>query len=132
MAETTTPTLKEATSQQQGTPQGSFLDPDVIIVLFLAIVIDILDVVLAIGVIANLVLGGFLIFWMTWKTGQLESAKERVQNIRQPQQATQAARKKATGRALRRGALFFAGGLVPILSVFMLWTWAVINTVRGK
>jgi threonine/homoserine/homoserine lactone efflux protein len=133
MVETTTATPpKEAMGQQQGTPQGSFLDPDVLIVLLIAVIIDILDVVLAIGVILNLILGGFLILWMVWKTGRLESAKDQIQNIRQSQQARQAARKKATRRAFRRGALFFLGGLVPLLSVFMLWTWAVINTVRGK
>ncbi|GEM_PF-3011504 len=123
---------QDATNQQQGTSQGSFLDPDVIIVMLLAVIIDILDVVLAMGVIVNLILGGFLILWMVWKSGKLESAKEQIQNIRQSQQARRAAAKKATGRALKRGILFFLGGLVPILSIFMLWTWAVINTVRGK
>ena len=118
------------------------MDPDVIIVLLLAVIIDILDVVLAIGVIVNLILGGVLILWMIWKTGKLESAREQIervrqapkvrQDFRQSQQASIAARKKATGRALKRGVLFFLGGLVPILSIFMLWTWAVINTVRGK
>ena len=149
MAETATATPpqeteqpQEAANQQQGTPQGSFLDPDVIIVLLLAVIIDILDVVLAIGVIVNLILGGVLILWMIWKTGKLESAREQIervrqapkvrQDFRQSQQASIAARKKATGRALKRGVLFFLGGLVPILSIFMLWTWAVINTVRGK
>ncbi|MDO8474111.1 MAG: hypothetical protein Q7S62_00960 [bacterium] len=131
-----------ATSQQQGTPQGSFLDPDVIVVLFLAIIIDILDVVLAIGVIVNLILGGFLILWMVWKSGRIEAAREQIervrqapkvrQDFRQSQQASIAARKKATGRALKRGLLFFLGGLIPILSIFVVWTWAVISTVRGK
>ena len=137
-----TPETQGTPGQQQETAQGSFLDPDVIIVLLLAVIIDILDVVLAIGVIVNLILGGVLILWMIWKTGKLESAREQIervrqapkvrQDFRQSQQASIAARKKATGRALKRGVLFFLGGLVPILSIFMLWTWAVINTVRGK
>lgn len=121
----------EEISQQQGTPRGSFLDPDVLIILPLAILVDILDF-LVIGVFANLVLGWFFILWMIWKTGSLESAKGQIQNTRQAQQARQAARKRATGRALRRGTRFFLTGLFPIVSAFTFWTWAVINTVRGK
>lgn len=133
---------QEQGAQQQGAVQASFLDPDVLIVLFLAVIIDVLDVVLAIGVIVNLILGAPLILWMVWKTGKLESGKEQIDRVRQgPQQRANfqkrqqellAARKKATSRAWKRGVLFFLGGLVPILSIFVLWTWAVVNTVRGK
>lgn len=133
---------QEQGAQQQGATQASFLDPDVLIVLFLAVVIDILDVVLAIGVVVNLILGGFILLWMVWKTGRIESAKEQIDRVRrgpqeraefrQRQQALLAAKKKATRRVLRRGILFFLGGLIPILSIFVLWTWAVIKTVRGK
>ena len=139
-AETKQP--QEAASQQQGTPQGSFLDPDVLIVLFLAVVIDILDVVLALGGVVNLILGVPIILWMVWKTGRVEAGKEQVQRVRQApqeraafaqrQQQMLAAKRTATRRAWRRGILYFLGGLVPIMSIFVLWTWAVVNTVRGK
>lgn len=129
--------------QEQGKTQGSFFDPDVLLfALPFAIIIDILDVVLAIGVIVNLIIGAPLLFWMVWKTGQVQAASEQVERVgRGPQeragfQARQqqqlAARRKATSRAWRRGILYFLGGLVPILSIFVLWTWAIISTVRGK
>jgi len=122
-----------APQAKEGHPQGSFLDPDVLIfALPLALLIDILDVVLAIGVIVNLIVGIPLMLWMVWKTGELVNAKEQTQNIRQSQRQKQAARKVATRRAFRRGALYFIGGLIPIVSIFVLWTLAVINTVRGK
>ncbi|MBI1971394.1 MAG: hypothetical protein HYS52_00905 [Candidatus Wildermuthbacteria bacterium] len=101
-------------------PRGSFLDPDVWLVLPVAVVIDVLDVVLGIGVIVNLIVGAPLIAWMVWKTGRLQPAKERVQKLR------------ASRKALRRGLLFFVGGSIPGVSIFFLWTLAVINTVRGK
>lgn len=137
MAQAPTTTSKQATQPntatvpQQKPAQASFTDPDVLIVLFLAIVIDVLDVVLAIGVFVNLVLGVPFILWMIWKTGKLQSGKDQVQTIRQgPQQ--QEARRKAVRRVLRRGIFFFLGGLVPILSIFFVWTYAIIKTVRGK
>ena|SRR3989338_4046528 len=126
-----TPETQGTPGQQQETAQGSFLDPDVLIALLLAIIIDILDVIL-VGVLLNLILGSVLVLWMVWKTGKLESAKEQMQNIRQSPQARQAARKKATRRALKRGGRFFLVGLIPIASIFMFWTLGVINTVRGK
>lgn len=134
---------QESAPQQQETPRGSFLDPDVLIfALPVAITIDILDVVLAMGVIANLIVGSPLILWMVWKTGKIEAGREQIQRVQQgPQERAEfsqrqqerlAARRAATRRAWRRGILYFLGGLVPILSIFVLWTWAVISTVRGK
>ena len=136
-ATVTTPQTQEPEGeQQQGTSRGSFLDPDVFLVLLVAVIIDILDVVLSIGTIVTLILGAPLIFWMVWKTGRLEDAKQQIQTIRtrgvERQAAKQAARKVATRRALRKGVLYFFGGLIPGVNIFVLWTWAVISTVRGK
>ncbi|MDP2735571.1 MAG: hypothetical protein Q8P12_05190 [bacterium] len=123
----------EEEAAPQGQSQASFLDPDVLLfALPFAIIIDILDVVLAIGVIANLIIGAPLIFWMVWKTGRIEAAKEQVQAVRENMAQRQAARKVATRRALRRGIFYFIGGLVPVLSIFVLWTRAIVQTVRGK
>lgn len=132
---------QEQETQRQGASQASFLDPDVLIILPFAIIIDILDF-LVIGVVANLVLGGFILAWMVWKTGKIESAREQMRRIQQApqermnfaraQQERLATRRAATRRVWRRGILYCLGGLVPVLSIFMLWTWAVIKTVRGK
>ena len=128
-------------SQASGT-LGNFLLPDVMFMLLLAVFIDILDVVLALGVIVNLILGLPILAWMVWKTGEMQSAKDQIERVkrgpqergefRQRQQQQLAARKAATRRAWRRGILYFLGGLIRIVSIFVLWTWAVISTVRGK
>ena len=135
-------TAEESENQETSGGIGNFLLPDVIVVLAAAVIIDILDVVLSLGVIVNLILGAPILFWMVWKTGQIQSAQEQVQRVRrapqeraefqQRQQQQLAARRAATRRVWRRGILYFLGGLVPILSIFVLWTWAVISTVRGK
>lgn len=130
------------TEEEKSAPRGSFLDPDVIFFLGVAVVIDILDVTLALGVIANILLGLPILGWMVWKTGNMWAAKEQIDRVRKAPQLRQqfrqeqytrlAARRAATRRAWRRALLYFLGGLVPILSIFVLWTWAVISTVRGK
>lgn len=143
-------TLEQETQQPQPavseeketTLQGSFLDPDVMLVMAIAVSIDILDFTLAFGVIENIILGIPIMLWMVWKTGRAWAAVEQVQRIRQAPQLRQKfiqeqqqrllARRMATRRAWRRALLYFLGGLVPILSIFVLWTWAVISTVRGK
>ncbi|MCH7828770.1 hypothetical protein IH982_02860 [Patescibacteria group bacterium] len=133
----------EDVEQQQAESRASFLDPDVLLfALPFAVIIDILDVVLAIGVIVNLFIGLPLLAWMVWKTGRIEAGKEQVERVRQGpqmrerfrqrQQARLSARRAATRRALRRGLLYFLAGLIPIVSIFVLWTWAVISTIRGK
>src|SRR3990167_5810129 len=130
-----------ARAQGEGA-RGNFLLPDVLLVLSLAVIIDILDAVFSIGTIVNLVLGLPILTWMVWKTGQIQSAQEQIQRVRrgpqereefrQRQQQQLAARRTATRRAWRRGILYFLGGLIPIANIFVLWTWAVISTVRGK
>ena len=133
----------EDMGEQQVESKASFLDPDVLLfALPFAVIIDILDVVFAIGVIANLFMGLPLLFWMVWKTGQIQTAREQVQRVRrgpqermslqQTQQKRLAARRIATRRAWKRGLLYFLGGLIPIVSIFVLWTWAVVSTVKGK
>ncbi|MDP2637306.1 MAG: hypothetical protein Q8P03_01700 [bacterium] len=132
-----------ASSPSQGKPAAaSFLDPDVMLVMAVAVSIDILDITLAFGVIENIILGIPIMLWMVWKSGRMSAAAEQIQRIRQAPQLRQkfiqeqqqrlAARRVATRRAWRRGILYFLGGLVPVLSIFVLWTWAVISTVRGK
>ncbi len=128
--------------KEEEAPRGSFLDPDVILVLSLAVLIDILDVTVVLGWFLNLILGIPIILWMVWKTGRLWSAVEQGRRVHQAprlrQEFTQkrqqelAMRRLAARRAWRRALLFFLAGLVPILSIFVLWTWAVISTVRGK
>ncbi|OHA68208.1 MAG: hypothetical protein A3J57_01235 [Candidatus Wildermuthbacteria bacterium RIFCSPHIGHO2_02_FULL_49_12b] len=134
----------QASPAEQETPTAtaSFLDPDVMLVMAVAVSIDILDFTLAFGVIENIILGIPIMLWMVWKRGRPWAAAEQVQRIRQApelrqkfvqeQQQKLIARRMATRRAWRRGILYFLGGLVPILSIFVLWTWAVISTVRGK
>ncbi len=133
---------EESESSQADGVRGNFLLPDVPLVLMFAIAIDILDVVFSIGTIVSLILGLPILAWMVWKTGKIQSAQEQVQRVRrksqeraefqQRQQQRLAERRAATRRAWRRGLLYFVGGLIPILNIFVLWTWAVITTVRGK
>jgi Ca2+/Na+ antiporter len=123
---------KGTAQPQQAQPQGSFLDLDVIIVLILAVVVDILDVTLAAGVIVSIILGIPFILWMIWKTNKLEDARDQIQKLKRSPQQKAAARKAFTKKALRRGLLYFAGGIIPVVSIFFLWTLAIINTVRGK
>jgi len=122
----------ETTGQQEETARGSFLDPDVLVfALPFAGLIDILDVLFSIGTVATLILGAPLILWMVWKTGSIQEVKEKRQGIAE-RRAQRIAKQKATRRALRRGILYFLGGLIPFVNIFVLWTWAVISTVRGK
>ena len=139
------PRQQEEEQEQAGGDEavrGNFLTPDVPVVLVFAVLIDILDVTLAVGPILSLIMGAPLLAWMVLKTNQLQSAKDQVQRVRrkseeraefqQRQQQRLAERRAATRRIWRRGIFYFVGGLIPVVSIFVLWTWAVISTVRGK
>jgi VIT1/CCC1 family predicted Fe2+/Mn2+ transporter len=125
---------QKADNQKAESPQGhgSFLDADVLLfALPFAVFIDILDIFL-VGVVVSLILGIPLLIWMVWKTGKLEDAKQQAQQVRKTQTQKQVAKKAALRRALKRGIIYFIAGLIPIVSIFFLWTLAVVNTVRGK
>lgn len=104
------------------------LDPDFLLFAVpFAFIIDMLDFVFEIGIVANLFLAIPLIWWMTKKGGQAPGAQEL-----QTHQAQRQAAKTASRRALRRGLLIFIAELIPLLNLLPFWLIAVFAMLRQQ
>ena len=102
-------------------------DPLFWAMVLLAFLIDTLDFVFEIGIVANLFLAIPLIWWMTKHGGQAPGATEL-----QMRQAQRQAAKTAARKALRRGLLIFVAELIPILNLFPFWLIAVFAMLRQQ
>src|SRR3989338_6997731 len=126
MAETDTQDQQEEeeeTEEETQAAQGnvvSALDPDFLIMAFLALLVDILDWVLEIGTIVSLIIGAFFIWWLMWRTGRSVNAQELQQQHMQKQEARQAS-KVAVRKALRRGILVFVAEFIPLINLIPFW-----------
>lgn len=107
---------------------ASVLDLDFLIfALPYAVLIDVLDFVFEIGIIASLLAGGPLIIWLMVTAGK----EVGIEDIRKRGAARQAA-KAGARRALRRGTLVFIAELIPILNLVPFWIIVVVSTRRKK
>lgn len=92
-----------------------------------AIVIDALDFVFEIGIVANLFLAAPIIWYMTSHGVQAPGAAD----VQAHQMQRQAA-KRAARRALRRGLLIFVAELIPLLNLLPFWLIAVLAMLRQQ
>jgi len=115
-------------------------DPDFLVILFIAIVVDILDWVLGLGIIVGFVAGLPMVFWMIWKEGKVENAKEKW--VRQTRVVSRRAGRAARGprrglrgrltkRVSKRVALYIAEA-IPGINLVPLWVTAVLLMLRKK
>lgn len=145
--------------KESSSARVSVLDPDFILAFGLALILDLLSYIfLALdgGVVAaavNIVLGGILIVWMTWRGKRLDEAKQQYQEAvqtaqqgreglrRKRQQATakrsakRASRtvtKKTSRRLLRRAIFLYIGTSIPIINLIPFWVPGVILMLREK
>lgn len=131
-AETEQDEEQEQEGEQENTSgQVSPLDPDFLLMIFLALVTDILDFALELGTIVSLIIGGFFVAWMTWRTGQSMSAQELQRKHAAKQEERQAA-KIAARRVLRRGILMFVAELIPLLNLIPFWSIFVFSALRAQ
>lgn len=122
------PAEEALTPEPTSTNQISFLDPDFLLFAMpFALLIDIMDVVLQLGIFVNLILGAPLIMWMMARAGQTID----VQDFRKNQAAKKAS-KAAVKSAFRKGLLVFILELIPIVSVFFFWTITIFLTLRSN
>lgn len=119
---------EEATEQDVEGARVSPLDLDFLVFAVpFAVLIDALDFVFEIGIVASLLMGGPLIWWLAHRGGKQVSREDILQRGQERQAAKAAAR-----RALRRGILAFVLELIPILNLIPFWTILVLGTLRGK
>lgn len=131
MAETDTLAEQEEEAQTAQGSSVSALDPDFILMAFLALVVDILDWVLEIGTVVSLIIGAFFVAWMTWRTGKSISTQALQQQHAQKQEARQTAR-AAVRRAFRRGVLVFVAELIPLINLIPFWIVFVMSALRQQ
>ena len=117
-------------AQNSGTG-ASLMDPDAIMALLYAVVLEALDFLPVIGSSASLILGIPLIAWMVWKSGKISSAQEAFG--RRSDALAKRAVKRAGRRALGRGAVSYVIEGIPLVSTFTpLWIVSVVLTVLQK
>ncbi|MFH1180832.1 MAG: hypothetical protein V1705_00290 [bacterium] len=113
-------------------PKVSPLDPDfLLIALPFAAFIDILDFVFDIGTVVNLLLGGALIWWFAWRTGQQTDKRELKQKLETRQQQKRTL-KTAAKRALKRGLFAFILELIPIVNLIPFWLIFVLSALKEQ
>ncbi len=109
-------------------PRTGILDLDfLLLALPSALLIDALGFVFNIGILANLVLGAPLIWWMQSKAGQSIGAAEI-----KGQPAARQAVKAAARQALRKGLIVFALEMIPLISTLPLWTPMILSTLKER
>jgi len=127
------------------------LDPDFLIILGFAIIVDAIDMIIewfSILVIPKLVLIIFDIVtfiiiggWIYWRTGKImQSRKDFVEGLtkKSEKMAKQVAKlerqllKSPIGRTLIRASLAFLGELIPYIGLIPFWTISVILALREK
>lgn len=122
---------QETQQEEQRQWPVSSLDPDFLIMAFIALTVDVLDWALEIGTVVSLFIGMFFVFWMTWRTGQSISAQE-LQQQHLEKQAERRVAKAAVKRALRRGIIIFVLELIPLINLIPFWTVFVFSALRAQ
>ena len=149
MAEAVSTTPQELAQQQQ-TQQAEqehsrvhALDPDFLLVLSFAVLVDAIDIILEltsfliVPKLLGLVLDAFTLFvlgwWMYWRLGK-------IQNTKRQQQAARKAGGHQGGAIVRgplRKVLVRVGlvsiiEIIPLVGILFAWTVMVISTLREK
>ena len=131
------------------------LDPDFLLVLPLAGLLDLLSYIfmgLDAGVVAsvvNIVLGFIIVAWMVWRGKRMDEAKQQYQQAVQTARAGKAGLaergratqkmtaksiggKRVSRRLLKRSLLMYAGEAIPIVNFIPFWLVGVIWMLREK
>lgn len=147
--------LEEEMAKAGQAARVGFLDPDFVLILFLASLIDIIDfiitvicvfvdlntfteilIVIFIDLPALLIVGG----WIKWRTGKITASKRNLMERRkQAISKTKAVFQKhlteqavKSPKILARLGLTFILEILPILGALPFWTISVVSTLRDE
>lgn len=130
-------------AEEQERAKVFVLDPDFLIMLSLAIIIDILDWALGFGILVGFVAGLPIVFWMHWRQSKLENVKGKWAQSAKAMNERVAGKlpTKGLGRIMSKGRLtksitrkaaLYIAEAIPVVNLLPLWSFAIILMLKNK